>query len=237
MHTNDFINHSNSQIINERKKSIINLLMIKYEDAFDFISDEPAVIMAKYDENSKPENYECIFRVRIWNCKGFSNSWALYSTDRRDIENIIIRKVSWNMGSDMKKRRSLPIENASDMLSKWPDVSTFNYFIESNDAKTLVNMVLKLDTTLEQGIVLSKNETPLWKWKNLEFLRLYDWGQIHFTWCPNKNNVLIETKLEEIISEMEILLKMKKNDIYSMDFIYELTPEEYSDCYIKNTIR
>lgn len=66
----------------------------------------------------------------------------------------------------------------------------------------------------------------------MELKRLFNWGQIHLTWCPNKTNTLLEAKLFEMMEEMERLINTEKEDIYSMDFIYELTPENYLKYYL-----
>lgn len=233
MDDSKFKNYSNSKIINEREKNITKIFMWKYEDVFDYLSGEPVAIKVQDEEQNEAETYERIFRLRMWNREKSSVSWSMYSDDREEIKRIIIRKVLWDMESDMKKMPRLRNES-EEVLNELPSITTYNFFMPLKADSLIIELLSGLDALLEQGIALSNGNSSGRQWRDMELLRLYNWGQIHLTWCPYKTNTPVEAKLFEMMEEMERLINMEKEDIYSMDFIYELTPEKYlKDYYYK----
>lgn len=72
------------------------------------------------------------------------------------------------------------------VLTSYPSIATFNKYILLPQSNSIIQMIKNLDEEVENGFILKENENPTWEWRDLELLRLYDWGQIHFTWSTEK---------------------------------------------------
>ena len=202
-------------------------VMEKLEEFFDFFSEEPVAIKVKEKINSENEEYICILRIRIWNQMGKSSSWSIYSRDREVSDKLIIRRVVWDIDADETWVRSNIKENRELILKKWPSIEIRNVYLQASQNYTIIHLINNLDLEIENGFVLHHNENPAWEWRDLEMLRLYNWGQIHFTWCASKKNEVVEKKIRELISGLDFSIRKDNEQIYQMNFYYSVDPEEY----------
>lgn len=219
------INNGNATVISEKVVSKTKIVMKRFENMFDYFSEEPVSIMAKEKENSAEYEYTCILRIRIWNNREQSHSWSIYSRDREELNSLIIRKVTWDLDKDMKYVKKNIKENRDVVLSAFPSIAICNKYILSSQSNQVIRRIKSLDEAIGKGFLLSDNKNPKWEWRDLEVLRLYDWGQIHITWCTEKKNEKVEEKIKKLIMELNTVIEKCDENITSMTINYDSIPE------------
>lgn len=216
----------NATEIKCKMTSKIGIVMLRLEDIFDRFSDEPRSIVVQKEKNGEEEGYECILQVRIWNWKKKCYSWEIYSAEREEPGDLVIRRVIWNLDEDEGELRENIRERRQDMLKMWPSIVIRNQFILADQANSVKGCLRMFDRSLEKGIIIHKNKKPAREWRDLEIRRLYDWGQIHLTWSPGKKVQHIEKKIKMLILGLDSAVEDTHKKIYSMTFIYNGKPEE-----------
>lgn len=225
-------NYGNAKIISENVLPSSQLAMLKYENTFDFFSEEPTSISVKVSEKGEEEIFICILRIRIWNRKKKSFSWSIYSKDRSDLKSVIIRKVIWDMDKDMDNIRKYALPEKKVILMSWPSIINDNKYLSKQESVNLVQKIRELDMMIENGFILHENNEITWEWRDLELLRLYDWGQIHFTWSQNRKNEKVEKNIKDLILEIDSNIQKNYKNIYSLELNFSISPEKYKEIYI-----
>ena len=108
---------SNAENFNRKVLPESKITMVRLEDTFNFLSEEPISITVKEKEESKAKVYICILRVRfwqqaIWEHMQRSCSWSIYSSNREKLDNIILHRVVWDTKKDeeiIKKNTTLQL--------------------------------------------------------------------------------------------------------------------------------
>lgn len=206
-------------------------------------------IAVKEREDSKIKVCACILRVTfwgqgIWNDMERNCSWSLYSGDRENLDNIILRRVLWNSkkdGETVKEhliwdsqngrevmRKSIEERRKMDMPTE-PSITIHNQYIAYPHSDPVLQLVKELDAEIGNGFVLYENECERGEWNNLEVMRLYNWGQVHMTWCPEKTNGRVEQSIKKFVSGVNALIEKECEDIFSMCLNYDVTPGRYRD--------
>ncbi|BFL12317.1 hypothetical protein LIZ64_08850 [[Clostridium] hylemonae] len=221
------IHDGNCDKLIERQLQITTLPMIRYESVFDFYAEEPHSITVQ--KESIIESYEPIIRFRKWNVQNESFSWSIYSTNREKLDNIVIRKVVWNIKKDKEFAQRNIKERRQDVLLKWPSITTHNIFIPSRYSKEIIEKVDQLDNTIRHGILLSKNNDPNWEWRDFEIKRLYDWGQIHNTWSTNMKNQDVENNIVDLEMVLNTYITDKCNNAEIIYLNYSILPSKYKE--------
>lgn len=219
------INNSNATVIIEKVAIKTKLIMKRYENIFDFYSEEPVLIAIREKECEVEHEYTCILRIRIWNSAKESCSWSIYSRDREELNSLIIRKVTWDIDKDIDYMKKNVKENRAAVLSAFPSIVACNKYILPSQSNQVIQLIDSLDAEIGEGFILSNNKNPMREWRDLEVLRLYDWGQIHITWCTNKKNKKVEDKIKELILELDSVIEKCYENITSMTLIYGSIPE------------
>ena len=228
MSGNNFpINNSNADIIVEATTPESHIVMQKFESIFDFFSEEPSSIVVEAKEGISEDNYICVLRIRIWNAEKKSYSWSVYSPRRHELSGLVIRKTVWNMKQDLKFAMSKVKESRDEVLSSCPSITIYNKYISPLFSNDISQLIASLDSEIGSGFILTENQNPTWEWRDLEILRLYDWGQLHFTWSPNKTNEQVEKKLKSLILNLDTIISEDSDKIFKMKFNYSILPELY----------
>jgi hypothetical protein len=233
------INTGNARTINEVCSPILKLSMLRYEAMFDFYSEEPYSINVQLNEGEDRHRFEQILRIRKWGMHAKSYSWCIYSQEREwnkdanndiDIINgLIIRQVMWDMKSDIDKIKNSDQNDKQQLIDAWPSLYTKNIYIDSKETADLVRMLSEFDQIIENGFFVERNNNPDWNWKNVEIKRLFNWGQIHTTWSPSKENVEVEKKIEGLNEFFSLFIDRRTNEIHSLDLDYSIKPEIFKD--------
>ncbi|MBD5466352.1 MAG: hypothetical protein HDR22_11190 [Lachnospiraceae bacterium] len=223
------IDIGNAAIITNKIAIGTNFLMGRLENIFDFFSEEPFTIMVKEEENSIEEEYTCILRIRFWNRMQKSSSWSIYSKDRENLNNIIIRRVIWDLNKDKEIAKNGIRENRAEALESWPSIAICNKYIFSPWSNHVIDLINGLDLEIKNGLILYENSNQTWEWRDLEMLRLYDWGQVHLTWCTDRKNEDLEKRIKELIVGLDFTIERINEDIFSMTLNYSVNPEEYKN--------
>ncbi len=197
------------------------LAMIKYEHIFDYYAEEPEAFIIRIDEYSESIVLSRICRIRYWGKLGKCCSWSIYSDSRQELNNVLVRKVIWNMDQDKTVLKKLVRDDREKALSTGPSLDIYNMYIPELLTLRFIKLIKDFDTKIENGIILKENPHPIWPWRDLEVLRLFDWGQIHLTWAPNKSNEIIEDCLLDFTLAIDNLLKDVHDNIYSMELLME----------------
>lgn len=204
------------------------LHMERTKKLFDFPSKEPEAITIKRNETSKKELFVRIIRVRAWHEKHKIFSWNIYSKERETYSDLIIRRVIWDLNKDAKLLKKYQ-SNQTVLSEQWPSAEICNTYISMYESPNIIHKINNLDSEVEKGFVLNKNNNRSKEWHSLELLRLYDWGQIHFTWCLDNENEAVENKIKELVLELDLAIKKVDKNIFEMTLnYYEGDPKEYS---------
>lgn len=206
------IEEGNAQIIEDVCLPIHQLALLRYEAISDFYTEEPQSIDIRIEKDREYVTFEQILRVRTWVPNKKTHSWCVYSEDRELTERdnntcgLLIRQVTWDREKDLNKFKNADKETYKKLLESWPTLKIRNTYLEPQLCNEIEKIIRKFDEILQNGIALEErsniSSTP--SWKNMELLRLFDWGKVHTTWSPSKENKVIESYillLEKIFSE------------------------------------
>ena len=219
------INHGNIDIITEINKPVIKLPLLRYEAIFDFYSEEPQTIIMQKDKGKPKIVCEQILRIRRWNISSESYSWMVYSSERETLKNLIVRKVIWDRSRDVEYIKENICGQKEEILKSWPSLDIQNICIDFFCAEKVATKIRELDKKIENGILLSKNISPHFEWRDIELKRLYNWGAIHSTWSTHKENKEVEIKIRELILLLNDLLDKEHKKVYSLKLNYSMPPE------------
>lgn len=226
------IDTGNATNINKKSVSESRLIMYRLENIFDFLSGEPNSIIVKEREGGSSKIYKCILMVRfweqvIWDDMKRSCSWSIYSNDRHNLNNLILRRVIWDSKKDREFVKKNIIEHQEMVMEMSPSIEICNQYIACPQSDHIIQLVFDLDAEIENGFVLQENNTEMGQWRDLELLRLYDWGQVHMTWCTEKKNECVEQCIKKLVSDLNTYAKQENANIFSMCLNYSATPERF----------
>ena len=225
MSENKFVTEKGNAIsIEQNNISETKLVILRMENKFDFYSEEPEYITVMQNEDSMAENYFCIFRVRIWNSKNKCFSWSIYSVERECFNNFIVRRVIWDLERDTKTVQENIRKNREMLLNLCPTLDICNKYVSSKQAGFIMQSMSNLDEKIGKGFILNENKNPDWKWRDLELMRLYDWGQIHDTWSTTRKNEHVEKEIEKMIMVLNDSIDKIQDNIFSMVIHYSEFP-------------
>lgn len=221
-------NRSNADCVKESGSLAIRLAILRYEEIFEFYSTEPLSISIKLDSKSESFDSEEIFRMRKWK-SDVAYSYQIYSREREweedDSVDLIVRKVKWNIEKDTQYVRQANGEPS--VLDRWPSIDIQNIYLCHESIEEIMNEITELDGLIENGISLTNVSDPSWSYRDLEIMRLYDWGQIHATWSPSKENRIIEDKLDCMVCVLDNIMNSPHDNIEQMSLRYSVLPETY----------
>lgn len=224
-------NYSNASVFTEQALFPSKLAMLKYENTFDFYSEEPISISIQTDNGIDDEVFEPILRIREWG-KDECLAWSIYSREREKISDIIVRKVIWYKKEDRNEFIKDNERSYNEKLNDWPSIQCNNVYIYEQDTKKLDTIIREVDKYIQKGIGVNDAKMRNEKSKDMEFLRLYDWGQLHFTWTLCQEVEEIEKVLKRVCAEMDAILINYSNNIFSMRLNYSISQETYKKIYI-----
>lgn len=227
MGKNKPINIENGSKIIERCLPVIKLSMIRYEAIFDFYSEEPPSISVQLKNDSCKHEYEQILRIRRWNFKEKSVSWCIYAAEREKLDDIIVRKVTWNREIDLVYIKNINKDQKLHQEMDWPSIEIKHTFIPESKASNIIKMLNELDLVIQNGILLKQNMNPDWRWKDLELKRLYDWGQVHSTWSTNMKNEKVENKISKLTATLDLEVESEYQKLQAIYLNYSILPEEF----------
>jgi len=222
-------NTGNSNNVVEKNSPITMFPMIRYESIFDFYSEEPVSISVQSEKEGNTVNYEQIIRVRKWGINGQCLSWSIYSTNREDIEDIVIRKVIWDMKQDKEFVQRNIRDKKQELLKNWPSILNQTNYIPSEYSEDMIKRVGELDNIIKNGILLEENINPNWEWRDLEIKRLYDWGQVHNTWSTHMRNQDVEDSINTLVLTIDAYLNKMSNKAETIYLNYSIMPSEYKE--------
>lgn len=216
----------NADSIINKVVSWTRIPMLRYEDVFTFYALEPLTITIKENEMSEGSVNERILRIIRWNNVGASYSWSIYAEDRHEFNKVVVKKVIWNMETDKKRMIEFIDIDPEKVLMACPDINIVSVYIDEKHSQQIVEAVKELDELAEKGIVWDTEEHPTWEWKDLDILRLYDWGRVNLLWCPCKKCEELEKRMKRIIELIDYFAGKKFSNVYSMKFNYSESPEK-----------
>ncbi len=237
----------NAQNFNKKATSESKITMIRLEDMFHFLTEELTSITVKEKEDSTAKEYICILRVRFWQQTIWEHMkrtfcWSIYSRNREKMDSIVLRRVVWdtkkdeeivkkNVIWDLKKGKEIVKKNMEEHqkmdMAMLPSIDVRDQYIAYPQSDPIIQLVQDLDTQIGNGFMLYPNDAKRGEWNDLELLRLYDWGQVHMTWCPEKKNKCVEQSIKKLVSGLNPYIEQENPNIYSMSLNYNETPEKY----------
>lgn len=211
------------------------LTILRYEELFDFFSEEPPSIAIRKEKNDKNKLFEGILRIRIWRPKGECISWSIYSEEREKFDSIIIRRVRWDLDKDTEfakkklkeKNKDLWKKNWEEALEMWPSIDVCNMYISLQQSDDVIRLIQDFDMEIEEGFRLDNDNRQSEEWRELEIKRKFDWGQIHLIWGVEKRNDCVECKIKELVSKLDCIINGINENIFEMTLHYTMNPEDY----------
>lgn len=226
------INYGNSDCITEICTPTVQLPMIRYEAIFDFYSEEPPVISVEKELIHDEIILEQILRIRKWGFNTQSCSWSIYSADREQFSDIVLRKVIWDMKADMKYAKKRIQVNREEILTRWPTITIQNLYLKLSELKEFIVLMNSLDSMIQNGIILREQKNRDCNWRDFELKRLYDWGQIHFTWTINKKNKEVEHKINQLVHVLDSFINKTTHNVKAIHLNYSISPELYKNIIV-----
>ena len=224
--------YGNATTILQKSLFPSKLIMVRFESIFNFFATEPTVMIVQEKENGDKINYSEIFRIREWGIDECV-SWSIFSSDREKVDKIVLRKVFWNKKKDKNILKNCNKGNYESLLECWPSIKIRNIYISNMETEKLVQILENLDYKIQKGIRFKRNAKK--KYKDVELLRLFDWGQIHITWGGNKTIKGIQKQVVIIIKEIERLIKHEgKKKAFLIDLRYNLPIDLYKKIFASN---
>lgn len=232
------IEKGNVQIINEACLPVIPLVLLRYESFVDFYTEEPYNVYVKFHKEDDKCLFEQILRLRVWIPNQITYSWSIYSSSRDKFDKVrkdglILRYVAWHRHLDIQKLKEANKEKKKLLLTEWPELNVNNIFLNHNQSAGLVDILEEGDRLVSNGIALKERtlelETPIWK--NFEFNRLFDWGNVRANWSPVMENRELEQygiKLSECLSSY-LNMGIEGEAIYQMDLNFIYPPKMFKN--------
>ncbi len=209
--------------------SASRLALLRYEEIFDYYSEEPATIFVKLDQNDEGCVCEQILRIRAWQNHGQFYSLSIYAEDRIELRNLIIRSVVWEAEKDKAEVMTRIKQDRESVLASMPLITAKTVHIASLYYEQVLQLVRKLDALIENGIVLHENENPTWEWRDLEVRRVYNWGQTHAIWSTSKKNADVEDQVKTATGALNRILDANHDSVHYMALNYSVSPDRYKD--------
>lgn len=225
------MNWGNISSIVEETLQPSKFAMFKFENVYDYYLTEPTSIILNLAGEDK-RSFEPIIRVEE---KGKNYiSWRFYSEEREDICELILRKVVWKKQEDKETLMSCACDKQKydDLLSEGPSISIHNIYVPADKATAIKKIISKIDKRLKKGIAFTDENLRDSNERNWEMLRLYDWGQIHFTiWDEYSIGKKLGKLLDKLFSEMD-KVSVETEDIEGkMHLKYSMLPETFKELY------
>ncbi len=106
----------------------------------------------------------------------------------------------------------------------WPTLDICNKYISLQKAGSIIQSISNMDKKIGKGFILYENSYPDWKWRDLELMRIYDWGQINYIWCTARKNEDVEREIEKMIMVLNASIDEQQENIFSMVIHYSDFP-------------
>ncbi len=195
------------------------IAMYRFETIFDTLAEEPNTMTLGEKNSGKSVLLENLFRLRIWRRKGITRSWSLYTDDREAPEHMVLRSVVWDMDKDMKD--IIEAVSRDQIFNSWPEVAIKNICLQEKDCRRIFSVVKRIDRHISDGITFDEAEKPSWEWRDIELMRNYDWGQIHATWNPTRQNAFVEDEIQ-LLSDLFSGIEHKSDSMgqYTLELNY-----------------
>lgn len=222
----------NAEIEEKKYRELCKFGMLRFEEMFDLYSTEPNSFSIELEESSEPVCLEEILRVRKIEFKGEALTCGLYADDTESPKKILIHYVKW----DMEKDRSIMMSNKKELLgenflSYCPNVIVNNICVtDDRYYSCLLERIKAIDEVVSDGIELKDNENPDWRWKDIELLRNFYWGQVRVTWNTTKKNRILEKEIDAYLKQSEKIVNSEMKRIKKCTAYYSsLFKEVFED--------
>lgn len=235
------IEEGNVKFINKLCLPITPLTLLRYEAVSDFYSEEPRNIKLKKFDNDNVLIFEQVLRFRYWIPNEKTFSWIIYSNSREWInedgatDGLILRHVIWERNVDIKKVREIKKLGKKELVNNWPQLKATNIYINSEIANKLIDILVKGDKIISQGIILKERDStsnrPIWR--DMEYRRLFDWGNIQALWSQSMENVELEKYCFLLNQHLERYTYKKLEEVYQMDLDFIYPPDSYKEMIFK----
>jgi len=229
---NRFIEEGNASIIEEVCYPY-NTAMYVYQAIVDFCSEQLAGILVQKTEHESKVYCEPIQKFIVDMANGDLLVYSIYSDQREGFDEsacFVIRKLLWKKKKDIDWLQKYP-QKRQDALLSWPTIETKNRVIYYSGAERITRLLQQTDELTKYGIVLnerSPNNAPYWRnMRDIELMRRYEWGEIHYTWGMSMQNAEVEKHIYSSIETLDIELSEISEEINKMELDYIFPIEEF----------
>jgi hypothetical protein len=225
------IENGNAINIKQVCLGIMPLVLLRFEELVDFLTEEPEAIGIMLSETDSERMFEQVLRIRQWIPNISTISWSVYSESREwdlkeDNSGIVIRRVKWDRSFDIKKTKGATKDERISMLNDWPTVEMKNIYLSKENLQKEIKTFQKFDQILRSGITLIKRDIskkPIWG--DMEVLRKFNWGKYHAVWDFTMMSKPIEDFSKKICKMIEDNLNSNFGNIYQIRLDYSIPPE------------
>lgn len=204
------------------------IVMFRFEDIFEFYSDEPRSVTVQWEETAGCEHVcPLIMRVIVRGLGGPFCAWCVYADDRHKPKNIVVRKVVWDAESDRAELWNADPDDMDRFLTLWPTMEVADVCLSNNGVERVTHALERFDCAIKSGVPLWDGAGSSWARGDREVLRRYDGGEIQVIWSPIRKNEAIEAAVCAMASELSIIVEEERTKIYHMALNYTMLPEDY----------
>lgn len=233
-----FIEQGNASIIKEVCYPY-KVPMYIYRAIVDFCGEQLANVYVQKTEHGDKLCCEPIQKFMVDIANGDLIVYTIYSDQREHFDEkacFVIRKLLWEKRKDINQLQKYPGKRQEALLS-WPTIITSNNVMYYKDALNIISLLQRTDKLTKDGIKLNErrsNDELYWRnMRDVEFMRRYDWGEIHCSWGASMQNAKIEQHIYSSLETLEKELLKKAEEIYKLELDYIFPIKEFKKYLVR----
>jgi hypothetical protein len=210
-----------------------NVPMFRYEAITSFCVEQLASIHVTQKKGDEKTTCELIFRFVVDVPNNSMISYSLLSNQREDFDEdvcFVIRKMIWRKRNDIEQIMKHP-DKRNEYLLQWPCIDAayvVKYWHESAHIKELIS---EIDYLTRSGVNVSLRDqlekTQELDFRNIEWLRRYDWGETRTCCGMSMKHIGIEKRIVTLMDDFNIELDNSISNVFFVEFDYIIPLDEF----------
>ena len=200
--------------------------MFRYEAITSFCIEQLALVHVIEKEGDEKTTCELIFRFMVDIPNNNMISYSLFSNQREDFNEevcFVIRKLIWKKRKDIDQIKNHP-EKRNEFLSQLPCIDE-SYVVKNRQESTkIIQLVSEIDALTGSGVNVSlrkqEEKTQELVFKDIEWLRRYNWGETRTCWGMSMKHIGIEKRIVSLMDDFNIELDNYISKVYRIEFDY-----------------
>jgi len=207
--------------------------MFRYEAIANFCIEQLASIRVTKNEGDERITCGLIFRFVLDVPNNSMISYSLFSNQREEFDKevcFVIRKMIWKKRNDIEQLINQPGKR-SEFLSKWPCIDAAYVVKHWHESAQIKQLIGEIDALTGFGVKVSlrnqEEKTQELEFRNIEWLRRYDWGETRACWGMSMENIGIEKRIVSLMDDFNIELNNSVSQVYDVELDYIIPVDEF----------